>query len=290
MITDEQGEVTAPMGNATLYTISTGLAAISFDPILETGGSLAARSPVTIEAQRLINVADQPCRIMVGGVPNVYFSSTNVTDQLLTVPLSYDYLNRMYSVTGEAAPAQAFAPGTSGFSVPEAYFTSGRNITGVWRFLGQSVTVTPNLQVCSDRGEPGDCDPLDSALLQTPMDYTRATILRLTNQALAAARSGKWREKSGKFSVPFLSRGAQALAYMDRLLKNAKGDLYTCQAVPKSCSVVRVPKSELAKAFAGVFVGRVPRGLEHISARAKQENRAFARVLRNLPDRVVRCR
>jgi hypothetical protein len=263
---------------------------MSFDPILETGGSLAARSPVTIEAQRLISVVDEPCRVMIGGVPNVYFSSSNTTDQLLTVPLSYDYLNRMYSVTGEAVPAQSFAPGTSGFSVPEAYFTSGRTLTGVWSFLGQSVTVTPNLQVCSDRGMPGDCDPLDSALLRTPMDFTRTMILRLTKQSLAAARAGKWREKSGKFSVPFLSRGAQSLAYMERLLKNARGDLYTCQAVPKTCSVVRVPKSKLAKAFASVFVGRVPRGLEHIAVRAKRENRAFARVLRKLPDRVVRCR
>jgi hypothetical protein len=288
-ITDEQGEFTAPLENSTLYAISTGLGAISFDPILETGGSLATRSPVTIEAQRLINSAAEPCRILIDGVPNVYFSSINATDQALTVPLSYNYLNRMYSVTGEAVPNETFAPGTSGFSIPEQYFTSSTTVTGVWRFLGQSVTVTPNLQVCADQGMPGDCEPVDPALLRSPFEYTRKTIVRLTKQSLAAARAGTWRGTNGKFIVPFLARGARSLAYMERAFRNANEDMFSCQVVPMSCKVERVPKRELAKAFAKVFVGRVPRGLEHISRRAPQENKAFARLLRRIPDRLVRC-
>jgi hypothetical protein len=183
-ITDSEGEFVASLDNATLYTISTGLAAVSFDPILETGAALTARSPVTIEAQRLVTPAEDPCRILINGVPHVYFSSNNVTDQTLTVPLAYTSLNQMLSVTGQATPAENFAPGTSGFSLPESYFTSGTTLMGVWKFLGLDVTITPDLQVCADRGVPGQCEAIDPTVLRSPFEYTRSTILKLTNLSL----------------------------------------------------------------------------------------------------------
>jgi hypothetical protein len=288
-ITDSEGLFTASLENSTLYTVSTGLAAISFDPILETGGALSARSTVTIEAQRLITSAEDPCRVLINGVPHVYFSSNNVTDDTLTVPLSYTALNQMLSVTGQATPGENFAPGTSGFSLPESHFTSGATLMGIWKFLGQDIRVTPDLKVCADTGVPGQCEAIDPTVLQSPFEYTRSTILKLTNLSLAAARSGKWKGANGTYSVPFMSRGAKALAHMEQTFHNSSGQSFSCEVVPMSCKVHRVPKKELTKSFARIFEGRVPRGLEHISRRSKKELAAFNRVIKKLPNSYVKC-
>lgn len=288
-VTDQNGEFTAPLENSTLYTISTGLAAISFNPILETGGALAARSPVTIAARRLVTPDEEPCRIFIDGKPHVYFSSVNETDQTMTVPLAYTGINQIYSVTGQAVPTENFAPGTSGFSIPESYFTSGRTLTGVWRFLGRDVVVSPDLQICTDQGVPGTCEALDPTTLRNPFEYTRKVIMRLTKQAVAAARKGKWKGTNGRFSVPFLSRGATSLATMEKAFRDSKSQNFMCEVTPMSCTQRRVPKQALAKAFAKIFQGKVPRGLEDIARRGALENAAFRRELRKLPNTYVKC-
>jgi len=287
--TDSQGQFSAPLGSSTLYTISTGLPAISFDPILETGGSLAARSPVTIEARRLITPAREPCKILISGIPHVYFASVNETDETLSVALSYVTLNQMLSVTGEATPAEHFAPGTSGFSVPERYFTSGASLAGVWRFLGEEIAVTRDISVCADTGVPGQCAVIEPTRLRGPFDYVRKVIMRLTKQSLAAARTGRWKSINGKYRIPFLVRGAKALAAMEGLFTESNGQNFVCEVTPKSCRLRRVPKAALTKAFAKIFGGKVPRGLEHISRRSKKEVAAFQRELRKVPDSYVTC-
>lgn len=287
-MTDARGEVVAPLESSTLYTISTGLAAISFPPLLETGGSFAARSPVTIEAQRLVT-ADEPCRMVVDGVPHVYISSLNETSQALEVPLSYRSLNQILSVTGGAVPPELFPPGSSGRAVPLSHFTSGGSIIGQWNFLGQEVRFTPSLTFCAAKGVPGQCELIDRVTFRLPFDYTRRTILRLTNQSLLAARSGRWRSQDGSFRVPFMSRGARALAAMEGVFVHETGTNFACQMTPMSCVRRRVPKAALVKAFATIFQGKIPRGLEHISGRSKKEIAAFERELRKVPNSYVVC-
>ena len=160
---------------------------------------------------------------------------------------------------------------------------------GVWKFLGLEIPVSPNMQICADRGVPGQCEVIDPTLLRSPFEYTRNTIVRLTNLSLAAARSGKWRGNNGTYSVPFMSRGARALAYMERVFRNSSGQSFQCEVVPMSCSVKRVPKRELSKLFAQIFEGKVPRGLESVSRRSKAENAGFERLMRKLPATYVRC-
>jgi hypothetical protein len=288
-MTDANGEIVANLENDTFYTVSSGLEAIAFTPLYETGGQFSARSPVVIEATRLITKAEDPCKLLIGGTPHIYFSSNNTTDRTLSVPLAYTQLNAIYSVTGQAVPAEDYAPGTSGFSVPESYFQSGTSLTGVWKFLGQDIAVTNSLQICTDRGVPRNCDLLDPALLRSPFDYTRRVILKLANLSLAAAQSGKWKGVNGKFSSPFLSRGAKTLATMDRLFKDSTAQNFTCQAVPPSCSLKQVPKRELVKAFAQIFGGKIPRGLEHVFKLSKRETALFQREMRKLPDTYVSC-
>jgi hypothetical protein len=288
-MTDANGQFSASLENSTLYSIASGLEAISFTPLYETGSQFAARSPVTIEATRLITQAEDPCRLVIGGTPHIYFAATNLTDRTLTVPLTYTELNSIFSVTGEAVPVDSFAPGTSAFSVPETYFTSGTSLVGVWKFLGQSITVSSSLQVCTDRGVPGSCDLLDPARLRGPFEHTRRVILKLANLSIAAARAGRWRGTDGRFSVPFLSRGARALVAMEKAFKESKSQNFVCEIVPKSCLLKRIPKTELRRAFAQIFAGKAPRGLEHISNLSKREISLFQRELEKLPASYVTC-
>ena len=288
-MTDSEGQFTASLENSTLYTISTGLAAIAFDPVLETGGSLAVRSPVTIEARRLIVPAEDPCRLLIDGREHFYVSSNNLTSEALEVPLTYNLLNQILSVTGEAVPPEVFAPGTSGFSLPMRYFMSGTTTMGQWNFLGQEIRFSADLRFCADRGVPGQCEIIEPTVIRGPFDYVRKVIIRLTNQSLKAARTGKWRSRDGKYRVPFMSRGARALAAMEGIFKQTSEPSFACEVTPMSCTVRRVPKPALVKAFARIFQGKVPRGLEHISRRAKRESSLFQRELRKVPDTYVTC-
>jgi hypothetical protein len=86
------------------------------------------------------------------------------------------------------------------------------------------------------------CELMDPTLLRSPFECTRTTILKLTNLSLAAARSGEWNGMSDKYSVPFMARGAKALAYMKDVFRNSSGQNFSCEVGPMSCSVQKVPK------------------------------------------------
>ena len=290
--TDDNGEVTATLNVLQNYTVSSGLEAISFTPLLDSGGNFAAMGTVPIAATRLITPAQNACRLIVGGTTNIYFSAENLTDHTMTVPLTYDKLNSIYSVTGEAQPAENFAPGTSGFTVPERVFRQpNATLSGVWKFLGTSVTLEPDPPFCLDTGTPGQCAVLDRYILRSPFEYTRKVIIRLTKMSLEAATAGKWKPSNGSFSVPFLARGATVLATMERTFDSAAGQNFVCEVIPATTTCVTkiVPKKTLVRAFTGIFVGKVPRGLETIAARANRETIAFEKYLRRLPNRYTNC-
>ena len=162
-------------------------------------------------------------------------------------------------------------------------------LAGVWKFLGQDITVPPSPQMCADTGVPGACEPLDPSTLRSPFEYTRKVILKLTKLSLKAAQSGRWKGTNGKFSVPFLARGASALATMEKVFRDSKGLNYVCETVPMSCETKRIPKAALVKAFAQIFPGQVPRGLENVAGLKGREVVAFERFLKKIPERYTKC-
>lgn len=279
----------APLENSTGYTISSGVEAISFTPLYDTGGNFAAQNPVEIDATRLITSPDEPCLIVVNGQPKIYFSSLNSTDHVLTVPLEYNLINSIYSVTGQAVPAESFAAGESGFTVPKQYFEQGATLMGVWKFLGLNISVSSTPPICTDRGVPGECEPIDPALLRSPFEYTRRVIVRLSKLSIDAAKSGRWKGANGKFSIPFLKRGAKALATMEQVFRDSSGLNFKCEITPMSCATKRLPKGTLRNAFKTIFDGQVPRGLEQIQARSKREIAAFELILKKLPTQYTKC-
>ena len=293
--TDSNGEFVASLNRETYYSVSTGLEAISFSTLYDTGANFAAQSPVSIAAQRLMAASGDPCRVLVGGVANIYFTCVNSTDRALSVPLTNPSEDpsvnlSLNSLLGDPlspppAPPADFAPGTTGFAIPESYFASG----GAWQFLGQRVTIAADPPICTDRGIPGACEVIDQGLLRGPFDHTKEVVLGLTRDALKAARTGKWKITGGKFSVPFLKRGGVALATMEKVYKYSNSQNFVCDITPMSCRTSKVPKKTLLRAFAKIFDGNVPRGLESLQARKKREMRAFEAHLNKLPAEYTTC-
>ncbi len=291
-ITDDNGSIAVSMESGRYYAISSGLSAVSFTSLYDSGGNFMARGDQVIDAQRLVS-AGPACRIMTDGVKNIYFTTNNSTDDTKVISRAYK-ANRMYSVTGGAAPPDYFAPGTSGFTVPEGEFAQNGSLNGVWYFLGQSVLVTSDLPVCADSGTPVQCTTISQAQLRVPVDYTRAMVMRLTKMAFTLAKKGTWKGLSGSFATPFLSRGAAAMASMQKTLAGiSTGPVYACDSQPAaSCTQVSLTgfKRIAQTNFGRLFAKPVPRGLESITRLAAQEGRAFkTKVLDQLPDQVWVC-
>ena len=195
----------------------------------------------------------------------------------------------MWSVSGQAVPGEVFAPGSSGFAVPETHFAQGATYSGVWRFLGQEVVVNSTPSVCTDTALPGACDPLDTAILTMPREHTRKLIMSLVGKSLAAAKAGKWKASNGKYAVPFMSRGSKALAVMTSVMPIRSGQYFKCQVISSSCVRKSVPKARLRKAFASIFAGTPPRGLQHLYKQSKSEIRKFDKVLARVPNSYAWC-
>jgi hypothetical protein len=292
-ITDDNGAIAVSMNSGQYYAITSGLSAISFASLYDSGVNFINRGDQVIEATRLVSVAGPACRVVVGDVPSLYFSTYNSTDMTHTVSRIYK-ANRIYSVTGGASPPDYFPPGTSGFSIPESHFTQNDGVTGVWNFLGQSVTITSDIKMCADTGTPNDCQVLSQAALRTPIDATRVMVLKLSQLAADIAKRAKSTTVRGKMVSTFLTRGANALAALQsQIAPTTKGTTYVCATKPAAgCTSFQLTmyKQVALKSFTKLFARPVATGLESIPKMAALEGRKFkANVLDKLPDSVWIC-
>jgi hypothetical protein len=280
------------MESAKYYAVSSGLSAVTFSSLYDSGGNFIAQGDRVIEAQRLVS-AGPVCRVTSGGVKNLYFSTVNSTDETKVVSRMYK-ANRMYSVTGGAAPPDYFPPGTSGFMVPESHFNQGTAINGIWYFLGQNVTVNNEVPICADTGSPAQCSVVTQDQLRAPIAYTRAVVVRLTKMASALAKKGVWKASNGAFAMPFWGRGASAIAAMQKALEGTtRGTAYVCDSQPApSCTLTSLTgfKRIAQSKFGGLFRTPIPKGLSSIAKLGPQEGRRFkASTLDKLPNAVWIC-
>jgi hypothetical protein len=292
-VTDDNGSIAVSMDAGKYYAISSGLSAVTFDALYESGANFIARGDQVIEAGRLVSVAGPACRILVGTTPSVYFSTVNQTDMTHVVSRIYK-ANRMYSVTGSASPPDYFAPGTSGFTVAESAFSQNGGLTGVWNFLGQSVVVTSGLSMCADSGAPAQCTVVSQDRLRAPIMYTRAIVVRLTKMVITLAKKGIWKSGQGTFAAPFFGRGASAMAAMQQAVAPAtQGTAYVCATQPAaSCKRVSLAgyKNVAQRHFARLFARPMPKGLDSIVKMGAQEGRAFkSTTIDKLPNEVWVC-
>jgi hypothetical protein len=288
-ITDTNGQFTATLERVSYYTISSGLEAISFTPLYDTGTNFALQSPVPISAGRLISSASDPCRVVVKGYSQLYFSTINLSDHILTVPLEYQGINSIYSQTGQATPPEDFAAGASGFWIPESHFSQGSTLAGVWRFLGQDVQVASDPQFCVDVTVPGGCQPVDATVLAMPFEHTRKVVSKLMAISVASTKRNSWNVSQTATASPFLARSAKAIAMMGRLAKDSSRHNFVCEVTPMSCKATKVSKTALRNAFANIFKGPMPPGLGSQKNLVKKETAAFESVLKKVPVQYSSC-
>ena len=289
-ITDDNGAIAVSMNTGQYYAISSGLSAISFAPLYDSGVNFITRGDQVIEATRLVSVVGPACRVMVDGVPNVYLSTYNSTDVTHVVPKIYK-ANRIYSVTGGAIPPDFFPPGTSGVALAEQHFTQNGGLTGVWNFLGQSVAITSDIKMCADTGTPNECQVVD---IRGPIEATRTMVLKLSEIAAKVARRTQSKVLKGRLVGVFLTRGANAIAALQlQIASTAQATTYVCATKPApTCTSLSLAKyKQVAVAsYAKLFSRPLPIGLESVPRMAASEGRKFkTNVVDRLPDSVWVC-
>ena len=289
-LTDMSGEVKLNVPSDSQISVSSVLPVIEFTPFYDTAANFAQRSPVVIDARRLVEPLGGVCSVLVGGEERVFFPYENYTDQAMSVPLRYNLINRILSPTGEAIPADLYAPGLvgNGFTVPKRHFFNGSGYAGVWQFIGTNNTLPAQLNVCSDQGTKPQCELMPALRLKPLFDYPRGLVIRLSEASVRLARSRKWKP-NGDVRGPFYSRGALALGKIRQLMRRLDGPNYICPTTPPQCRVVTVPKASLLNAFKIIYSGSVPPALQSLKNTQKAEIAKYQAVLKKIPNTLTKC-
>jgi hypothetical protein len=289
-LTDMSGEVKLSVASDSQISVSSVLPVIEFTPFYDTAANFAGRSPVIIDARRLVEPLPGICRIIVGNEEQVYFPFENYTDQAMSVPLRYNLINRILSPTGDAVPADLYAPGMlgNGFTVPKRHFFNGTGYAGVWQFIGTNNAIPEQLNVCSDTSTNPQCELLPDLRLQPLFDHPRALVVRLSNATVKLAKLRKWKP-SGDLRGPFYKRGTLSLSKIRAIMNKLKGPNYICPVTPPQCRVMKVPKADFLKAFRLIYTGSVPKGLLPLKKTEKAEIKKYQAILRSIPDQLTKC-
>ncbi len=286
---DASGRIRTALATDRYHLIRSGHDGITFSPIYRTGSQLKAQSPVTIQAQRLVASASEPCLLVVGGDTRVYFTALNTAGYPVAAPLSAPLLNSLWSVTGQATPPELFASGISSFAISQSHFAQGERLFGQWNFFGQEVIVPDQPPMCEAAGASGMCKAIKNAAVRAPIGEARKVISNLVEDSYALAQSGRWKVQSGTFTVPFESRGAIALASLEKALPNSSVQLYSCKRLPKSCKRVRVQKARLLQVFLKIFAPKIPKELASLVAKTDRLTAGFRRAVSRMPATYNTC-
>ena len=304
--TDELGAFAVILKEKNEYKITSGLpanlggvAAISFTDILESGASLAERSPVIIPMQRNVRLDGPVCRVLRNdAVELAFFPYENTTSSIpglpegvqIEVPLIYSKLNQIFSPIDNPNPAPApetrFAIGKNGFTRPFSAFATGTGTyAGTWDFLGEQAIIDGALEICADRGDSEPCTLNNEIVLDEIWSYTKETFIaqiQLSN-SLAGKR---WFPNPSRRHV-ILKRGVYVLAALRAAIAPLY-DTYTCEVVAAGCRTFKINKDKIRVIFSGLYT-KMPKGLESLGNDKVKRKKHIERLLKKLPTEVTSC-
>ena len=305
--TDELGAFAVILKENNEYEITSGLptnlggvAAISFTDVLESGASLAARSPITIEMQRNVRLDGPVCRVLRNDATELaFFPYENTTSSIpglpdgvqIEVPLIYSKLNQIFSPIDNPNPAPVpetlFAIGNQGFARElSAFATSTGTYAGTWNFLGEQAIIDGPLEICADRGDSGLCTPTDKSALNEITIYTNKVIvsqITKTNR-IAASKPSKQNRANSRFIT---KRGLAVLAAITQQISTYY-NTYTCQVVVASCRTIKVDKNKINALFNRLYT-RTPRGLKSLTSDKAARKKRLVALLKKIPQNVASC-
>jgi hypothetical protein len=268
------------------YNVSSGLAAIRFEPLSSPGKNFIEAQPVKLKATRLLLPHDEPCRIIVDNESKIYFSVDNISDKVLSIDPQFQGLNTVYSIRDRITPPIHFPPGVSGFTAPQDYFIHDATFVGIWTLLGLEIPLNATPPVCRNPIPPG-CSPILEPSLSDLQTYAKKSILELVKIANKSAKEARWKGSSGNYARKLLKNSAQALAIMRYLLKEAKTDNYSCEILPSSCIVIKTPKKSLMQSFRLLGKPAPPRELYKLKQLFRKQAFTFKKLVNKLPNHFV---
>ncbi len=325
MITNERGEFSGTLKERNNYKIESGLptdpggiAAISFPEISESGASLSARSPITIDMEINLEPYGDVCRVLQDNEEMVFFGYNNKTRSIpglpdgvpIEVPLDYGALNQILSPVGNpipVAPVTLFAPGMLGYALPLAAFrTTEDTYLGIWKCLGRRADINGLPEVCTNRGDDdegggggggeggggegegegnGACKITDEKVMDQIWHYASRTVFYQIK--LANSLAGKRWTPNPLIRLVITKRGAKVLAAL-RAAILPYYNTYTCQVVAAACRTIKIDKDKIRVIFSGLYT-KVPKGLEPLGNDKVKRKKYIDALLKKLPAEVTSC-
>ena len=305
--TDELGAFAVILKEKNEYKITSGLpanlggvAAISFTDILESGASLAERSPVIIPMQRNVRLDGPVCRVLRNdAIELAFFPYENTTSSIpglpngvqIELPLIYNKLNQIFLPIDNPNPALApetlFAIGKQGFTRElSAFATSTGTYAGRWNLLGEQAIIDGPLEICADRGGSKLCAPTDEKALNKISIYTNKVIVSQITKTkrIAASKPSKQNRANSRFIT---KRGLAVLAAITQQISTYY-NTYTCEVVAASCRTIKVNKKKINALFNRLYT-RTPRGLESLTSDKAARKKRLKALLKKIPQNVASC-
>lgn len=333
MITNENGEFSGTLKEFNNYKIESGLptdpggiAAISFPEISESGASLSARSPITIDMERNVEPYGDVCRVLQDNEEMVFFGYNNKTRSIpglpdgvpIEVPLDYGALNQILSPVGNpipVAPVTLFAPGMLGYALPLAAFrTTEDTYLGSWKCLGGRAVINGLPEICTDRGDddegggggggeggggggggegggaPGEgggaCKITDEKVMDQIWRYANRTVVAQIELANNSFVGKRWTPNPSN-RLFITKRGAIVLAALRKAVVPYY-NTYTCQVVAAGCRTIKIDKAKIRVIFSGLYT-KVPKGLESLGKDKVKRKKYLEALLKKLPAEVTSC-
>ncbi len=304
--TDELGAFAVILKENNEYKISSGLpanlggvAAISFTDILESGASLAERSPVIIPMQRNVRLDGPVCRVLRNdAIELAFFPYENTTSSIpglpdgvqIELPLIYNKLNQIFSPIDNPNPAPApetlFAIGKQGFARElSAFATSTGTYAGTWNFLGEQAIIDGPLEICADRGDAEPCTLNNEIVLDEIWSYTKETFIAQIELSNSLAGKRWFPNPSNRHVI--LKRGVKILRALRAAIVRYY-NTYSCEVVAAGCSTFKVDKKRISLIFSGLYT-KVPKGLESLGNDKVKRKKHIERLLKKLPTEVTSC-
>lgn len=292
-VTDERGEFSRVFVSKAPARIESGLPAVVFEPVVDTGLGLEMQNPVTISATVLLApyAADATqCEVLVGRQRSVFLRYVNYSDMGLEVPVGG---MNSFLTSGGAVPEKFFAPGLNGFITPLDTFFNGYDYDGTWMFLGKTVPLQFPLPVCTDSGAGSDCKVITARDLKKIRDLFKSIVQRYNDKAdeLLRHRRGDditW-ERARRWRYDLRERSDRLLNSVTRRLRRIQPPVFFCGEPPPQCRIKTFPQPVLNIYFDQLLGGRPPYPLAELRDNTKRDRRRWRILLSKYPQVYHRC-
>lgn len=292
--TDENGEVTAFVGENDVVTVRSAMPAISFAPVTESALHLSQLSPVAIEAERKLSVVGM-CRLSSGiGQDDLVFSVQNGAGIGFELLISEwrNSLLRGGALLNEQLP-EYFAEGVSSFSVPTSLFQMGDQQCeeGIYRLIGREYPIR-----CTADRDDIEVELCMGEGILTCSSLPPKKLRKIMRRTIRGFYQGRQLSEKLRRQYPGVNRNfsivrdaARATSKIERVLVEVQKQIATCSPGKRACMQTLFPRKEILTLFHKGFRPRPPKGRIPFRALIARAEKRIREVLSTFPRTIVVC-